>query len=282
MDFLSHPFRSDSLQSTQSEAHSLLEQLFPVIVYGGSGSGKTSWATALAKEKGNYLIIEASNAPKSVRDWREIFSDENYVAFVFENIDRWSDLTQNSLAQLLKNNFKLDKYLISTSRRELVHEVKAARFRSDLYYRLSVRPLFLPKISDCRDDIENAATFWIDVHSLVAGVCCPILTQEALKKLQSSSWKGEWSEFVAVLERAVSYGHKTIKPDDLVFVPLPREESHLHAGLTLAEMEKKLIMQTLKLTASNKSQAARILGISIRTLRNKLNEYKQEEIHEFV
>ena len=85
-----------------------------------------------------------------------------------------------------------------------------------------------------------------------------------------------------MIERALHSAQDRIEDSHIQFDYWSHDNSDLEAGLTLAEVEKKLIMQTLNLTAQNKSQAARILGISIRTLRNKLNEYRQEGSYELI
>ncbi|MFN9068472.1 MAG: helix-turn-helix domain-containing protein, partial [Bdellovibrionales bacterium] len=87
-------------------------------------------------------------------------------------------------------------------------------------------------------------------------------------------------ELIMVLERAVSFRQAEICEEQIIFDEAPPQAEVISVGQTLAEMEKKLIYQTLQLTAANKSQAARLLGISIRTLRNKLNEYKERGVHE--
>lgn len=282
MDFWTHSFKSQALIQVQSEIHSLATVGFPTVIFGTPGSGKTTWATALAKARGNFMIVEASMAPRTLKDWRVLLGEGPVVALILEGIDKWSEPTQNALAQLLKENYKFNKSLICTSDLSLHSKVQEGQFRTDLFYRLSVRPVTLPRIGQCLEDLSFATYFWLDVHSLVAGRKKPLLSAQAMEKLNTFSWKGDWAEFVSVLERALSYSKEVILPEHLMLVQAQHQTAEVEAGLTLAEMEKKLIIQTLKLTASNKSQAARLLGISIRTLRNKLNEYKQEGFHELV
>lgn len=282
MDFWTHSFRSQVLQQVQKEVHSLVSTQFPVVIFGAPGSGKTSWASALAKAKGHFIVVESNQAPRTLKDWRQLLSEGPAGSLIFENLEKWSDSTQNTLAQLLKENFKFNKSFICTADISLHAKVQDGQFRHDLFYRLSVRPVNLPRLLQCAEDLGPASDFWLDVHSLVAGCKKPALSQQSLEKIKSLSWRGDWAEYVSVLERALSYSQDTIQPEHLVLVQTQNQKAEVEAGLTLAEMEKKLILQTLKLTASNKSQAARLLGISIRTLRNKLNEYKQEGFHELV
>jgi len=282
MDFWTHSFKSQALNQIQSEVHQLATVVFPVVFFGTPGSGKTTWATALAKARGNFLIVESGMAPRTLKDWRTLLTEGPAVSLLLEGIDKWSEPTQNALAQLLKENYKFSKSLICTSDNSLHSKIQDGQFRTDLFYRLSVRPVTLPRIGQCTEDLSFATYFWLDVHSLVAGRKKPLLSAQAMEKLNTFTWKGDWAEFVSVLERALSYSKEVILPEHLSLVESERHIAQVEAGLTLAEMEKKLIIQTLKLTSSNKSQAARLLGISIRTLRNKLNEYKQEGFHELV
>lgn len=282
MDFLTQPFKSEALVRTQKEAQVLTKLNFPVLISGTTGSGKTSWALALAKAKGSFLLVESNQAPRSLKEWRVLFQDSSVKVLVFEEIEKWSEPTQNSLSLFFREMPRTEKSIICTSSQELFDLVQDGQFRNDLYHRLNVRPVNLPRISNCTQDVESIAQFWIEVHSLVSGRQKPQLSVEAIRKLETIQWQSDWTEFVSVLERALSYCGDTVLPDHLITVQMRSNQSRLEAGLTLAEMEKKLILQTLKLTASNKSQAARLLGISIRTLRNKLNEYKQEGFHELV
>ena len=282
MDLMGTYFQSEGLKRVQNEIKSVQNAIFPVSVTGSRGSGKTSWALALAKLRGPHHIVEPDQAPRTVKDWKGLFTDFSTKTLLFENVEKWSAATQNALSAYLRDGARLGKGMISTASSQILVQVQEGHFRHDLYHRLNVRSIQLPRLSQCQEDIESAALFWIQVHSLVAGQSTPTLSPAALERLKSLEWTGDWTEFVALLERALTYCGDQILLEHLVPQPSEFGLSKVEAGLTLAEMEKKLILQTLRLTASNKSQAARLLGISIRTLRNKLNEYKQEGFHELV
>ncbi|MFN8792193.1 MAG: helix-turn-helix domain-containing protein [Bdellovibrionales bacterium] len=282
MDFIGTNFQSEGLRRVQNEIKSVQNSPFPVSVVGSRGSGKTSWALALAKLRGPFHIVEPDQAPRTVKDWKSLFIDFSAKTLLFEDVEKWSAATQNALSAYLREGARFGKGIISTASSQILVRVQEGLFRHDLYHRLNVRSIQLPRLSECQDDIESTAQFWVQVHSLVAGRSAPIINPDSLEKLKSVEWTGDWTEFVSILERALTFCSEQILPEHLVLQPSEFGLSKVEAGLTLAEMEKKLILQTLRLTASNKSQAARLLGISIRTLRNKLNEYKQEGFHELV
>lgn len=97
-------------------------------------------------------------------------------------------------------------------------------------------------------------------------------------RLNSYGWPGNVAELENVIERAVSIAQGTeITSQEIQFAEMNASIAPT-MGTTLSEMEKKLILQTLQLTQQNKTRAAQMLGISIRTLRNKLNEYRQEGV----
>jgi len=98
----------------------------------------------------------------------------------------------------------------------------------------------------------------------------------AAKKLQAHTWPGNVAELENVIERAISLATDDVIDHDLIQFDHPNERAMAQMGTTLSDMEKKLILQTLQLTRQNKTRAAQILGISIRTLRNKLNIYREQ------
>ena len=101
------------------------------------------------------------------------------------------------------------------------------------------------------------------------------LSTAAVQKLKAHHWHGNVAELENVIERAVAINHGDVISDNCIQFPQIASVAFQAAGTTLSEMEQKLILQTLQMTQQNKTRAAQILGISIRTLRNKLNEYRE-------
>ncbi len=273
MDLLQMNFKSKALCFLKQEVEMILDTPCALFLQGPEGSGKTSWAEAILKYRGAYVSLDAQSAPKLAREWKIFFQSQPTAGFLFENIDQWNDSQKNSLLVTLGQFDSIRRKIVTTSKHDL---------EPQLSFRLGTRKIQIPAVTDCTEDFSEVIQFWMKVHCLVIGTIVPVFSSAALQKLNESNWAGGWSELIMILERAISFKVQVIQPEHIQFDIHDKDQSYLQAGLTLAEMEKKLILQTLKLTASNKSQAARILGISIRTLRNKLNEYNDRRPHELV
>ena len=141
-------------------------------------------------------------------------------------------------------------------------------------------PFHLPPLRERLDDIPLLAEYFIDKYNHLDNRNVKGLTDDALNALMQMSWKGNVREFENVIERAVlrckgnrinqeaigMKGNNTTVPDGLPFMPT----------LPLKEMEKNVILRALDQTNGNRTHAAELLGISVRTLRNKLNEYRKK------
>lgn len=128
------------------------------------------------------------------------------------------------------------------------------------------------------EDIEFLAKFFLQVQSHLRVSPATSLSGKALEKLKKYHWPRNVSELETAIDQATTIcSFNTITEDDIYF---DVSETAGFLGLSLAEMEKKLILQTLEITEQNRTRAAEILGISIRTLRNKLNEYRGGMGHE--
>ncbi len=280
MDVLEFAFESECLKSLQSEVRSLSSVQSSVLIIGDSGTGKSTWSHAVCRADGVAQVIESHEAPKSFKGWKDISQNWDKNPVILEDVDKWNDLTQSSFMQFVKEQRRQIKKLVATTSTRIVGKVREGHFRSDVYYALAVRKIELPKLNECGCDFDKVVGFWTEVNGLMSGVAKVEVSAGALQKLKSHRWQGNFTELVNVLERGISMSQGSITEQHIQFDEWSHDYSEVEAGLTLAEVEKKLIMQTLNLTAQNKSQAARMLGISIRTLRNKLNEYRQEVAHE--
>lgn len=170
--------------------------------------------------------------------------------------------------------------VIATTNRTLYREVEQNRFREDLYYRLNVFPVTLPPLRERLADIPMLARHFAAAAASRNGLPLPALSEAALAHLQRLPWKGNIRELENVMERAVLLaGHGVILPEHCpveirdatspLVVPQPGNGS-------LWEMERDLIFRTLMRVKDNRTHAAKELGISIRTLRNKLREYRTD------
>jgi two-component system response regulator FlrC len=204
----------------------------------------------------------------------------------------------------------VDVRIIATSNRDLAAMVARGEFRADLYYRLSVFPIVLPPLREHREDIPALATYLSDEIALRLGRPAPTLAPDALANLFAYDFPGNVRELANVLERALVRCHATIVPAEHIAAALSAvgiasirgttndgackrrlrvgELAHDHASiasedlaslqggmpaglpLALAELEQMAILEALRRVHGNRTHAARLLGISLRTLRNKL------------
>ena len=173
--------------------------------------------------------------------------------------------------------------VIATTNRSLYHEVEQGRFREDLYYRLNVFPITVPPLRERPADIPLLVRHFAAVSAARNGLPQPTVSAAAYVLLQDRRWKGNVRELENVMERAVLLaGNEPILPSHLLLeaggqpvssAPVPSVPPPSING-SLWEMERELIFQTLARVNENRTHAAKELGISIRTLRNKLREYR--------
>lgn len=175
---------------------------------------------------------------------------------------------------------KVDVRIVSTSNRDLKVAIKEKVFREDLYYRLNVIPIHLPPLRDRREDILPLSEYFLEKMCVENHKSKKTLTPEARRFLMDYSWPGNVRELMNVLERAVVMDYSAdIAPEHLAITPVANtpyttSAAVLPVGITLQELERRLIIETLATQKNNRTRTAEVLGISIRTLRNKLHEYQ--------
>ena len=191
---------------------------------------------------------------------------------------------------------KVDIRLIATTNRDLEREVKAGTFRQDLYFRLNVINLTLPALRERKGDIPRLSEFFLKKYAEQNGVPVRALSEAALDKLLNHTWPGNIRELENVMHRAVlvargdqigpeainvgmetSVAAKVTQAVQTASGNTASAADHL-VGKTVAEVERDLIVKTLDRCLGNRTHAANILGISIRTLRNKLKQYAEEGV----
>jgi len=190
---------------------------------------------------------------------------------------------------------KVDIRLIATSNRDLEEEVHKGRFREDLLFRLNVMTLSLPALRDRPLDIEVLAGHFVEKYSKANGVPVRPISDQAREILRHHAWRGNVRELENAMHRAVLLakggeigpeavtlrsGRSAGEPAAPQGAPeaAARERIKTLVGRTVADVERDLILDTLNHCLGNRTHAANILGISIRTLRNKLKQYSEEGI----
>lgn len=181
---------------------------------------------------------------------------------------------------------KVDIRLIATSNRDLPAAVANGEFREDLLFRLNVVELKIPPLRERPGDLAPLSRLFISRYAQANGVTVRSLSDEALKRLQQYQWPGNVRELENCIHRAVLLSQSDELEIDVIMLPKDRAEcSSVSAGAaeqpglvgqSVADVERRLILDTLEHTLGNRTHAATILGISIRTLRNKLRQYGDE------
>ena len=198
---------------------------------------------------------------------------------------------------------KINTRVLATTNRNLKEMSQEGTFREDLYYRLNVISMELPPLRDRKEDVADLSSFFIKKYSEINKKAVKPLSDDALKALQSYDWPGNVRELEHTIERAVVLSKTNeITSKDLFlhgitiagFKSKPETENIVEekeeakktaeissdesmggtVGRTIADVEQELILKTLQDVAGNRTKAAEILGITVRTLRNKLNEYR--------
>jgi two-component system response regulator FlrC len=181
----------------------------------------------------------------------------------------------------------IDVRVVATTNRNLAEMINQGGFRQDLYYRLNVIPIRLPPLRERPCDIPPLVEHFLAKYRRSDGKRAEGLAPEALERLLAGPWKGNVRELENVIERAVLVSGSGLIRCEHLFLEeaAPEGAGQPNAAAsplaeqplsTLREMEKKLIARSLQETGGNRTHAAKILGISVRTLRNKLNEYRRE------
>ncbi|MBU1139182.1 MAG: sigma 54-interacting transcriptional regulator, partial [Proteobacteria bacterium] len=177
-----------------------------------------------------------------------------------------------------EETIRTDARIIAATNRDLEEEVRAGNFREDLYYRLNVVTVAVPPLRNRAEDIPLLVNHFVGKFSeknrrVVSGI-----TPQCMELLTAYHWPGNVRELENAIERGVILmrgEHLTEKN-----LPLPiqkqgrKDQDGSDQSLSLEEVEKKQILKTLEDTGGNKSEAARRLGITRKTLQNKLHKYE--------
>ncbi|MFH1077538.1 MAG: sigma-54 dependent transcriptional regulator, partial [Pseudomonadota bacterium] len=283
-----------------------------IFIHGESGTGKELFARYIhqhsLRRKNNFVAINCAALPETLLE-SELFGYEKGAftgaitrkkgkfeladqgTLLLDEISEMDYQLQSKLLRVLQEReidriggmypVPVDVRFIATTNRDIEEQIAQGKFREDLYYRLNVIPLHLPPLRDRLDDIPLLAGCFVEKYCKMDKRSVKGLTTEAMASLMQLPWKGNIRELENMIERAVLMCRGDLIDEKTLFAiggnrPAENSGYPFLPALSLKEMEKNVIFRALDQTDGNRTHAAEMLGISVRTLRNKLNEYKQK------
>jgi DNA-binding NtrC family response regulator len=280
-----------------------------VLVTGEPGAGKELVAREIhrlsARSDRPFIKTSCALVPANVLE-RELFGREIYTGagafsaepgrleiagggtILLDEIAGMDPYIQSRLLQVIHHGtitraggrkpVPVDVRVIATTRRNLKEEIRTGRFREDLFYRLNVVPLEVPPLRERREDIPLLVAHFIRLFARQNGTEPVSLTRSAADKLNQAYWSRNVRQLRNVIERAVVLGSgqqleaENLQLENELAEQLCMVEKAFRFG-TIRDMEKLMIMNRLRDNGNNRTRSAETLDISVRTLRNKLNEY---------
>jgi DNA-binding NtrC family response regulator len=280
----------------------------PVLISGESGTGKELVAASVharsLRASGPFVAVHTGAI---VRDLiaSELFGHEKGAftgasyqrkgtfetadggTLFLDEVSTMDEKTQVSLLRVLethsfqrvggKETITSDVRIVAATNQSLRDSIRRGDFREDLYHRLNVFGIRLPPLRNRREDIAPLARGFLRRYSRQFGKEVTSIEPEALALLRRYDWPGNVRELENVIMRAIIMAQDRIRAEDLPSElresEPPRSRIVLEVGTTLTEMERELVLKTLQSVQGSKSAAARMLGVSRKTLYNKLRRH---------
>lgn len=300
---------SKSLENIRSLCKTVAESRSTVLVTGESGTGKELIARSIhylsPRRGGPFVKVNCAAMPEGLIE-SELFGHEKGAftgalnrrlgkfelasggTLLLDEIGEMSTTVQAKLLRVLQERevskvggddpVEIDIRIVATTNRDLEKDVENGVFREDLYYRLNVFRIMLPPLRERKEDIENLVGHFIERYNEENGFSVEGIDAHCLDTLAAYEWPGNIRELENVMERAVVLTRSGMIKKEMFTLPCRRGTIQNNGftfapGISIAEAERELIVRTLEHCNQNRTKAAQLLGISIRTLRNKLNEY---------
>ncbi len=303
IDFLT---KDETLLKMVKKAKKAAQSDASILITGESGTGKEVFARLIHnnsnRANASYVPINCAAIPDNLLE-SELFGyekgaftgAEKFKPGKFELADKGTlvldeigDMPLPLQAKILRvlqekevdrlggeQTLPIDVRIISLTNKSIEESIKEKKFRDDLFFRLNVVEFNIPPLRERKEDIEFLSNNFLKLYQQGTNNIIESFSDEAIIKLKGYEWPGNIRELQNVIQRAIIFcENRIINVDDIEFNKLINSSTSSIADIkTVAEMEKDLIFRTLKKTDENKSKAAEMLGISSRTLRNKLKEY---------
>lgn len=276
-------YRDKGMAEIVARARKAAQQSADVLIEGAPGAGKTTLAHFIAgsHRDGDPPLVEVHCAAEKQPAAQCESAEQSGATLFLHHITELEPAAQAELAMRLRTRGRSPQ-IIATSARDIDKALHEGRFRHDLFYRLGIVRVQLPALAERPDDIPALARHFTARFASALGLRDRVLTGEALEKLKGYHWPGNVRELENVIHRAVVFAEgeqitgNDIDVPEIAVCADETAESDTLVGRTVAEVERDLILGTLRHCAGNRTQAADILGISVRTLRNKIRQYLEE------
>jgi len=278
-----------------------------ILIQGESGTGKELVARTIhersARRHGPFIAVNCAALPETLLE-SELFGYEKGAftgaagrkegrfelahggTLFLDEVGDLSLVTQPKILRVLQQGeferlggtrtLQVDVRIVAATNQDVAEMVKEKRFREDLYYRLNVITIRVPPLREHPEDIRVLAQHYLRVYGAKNGRKLEGFTGEAIDRLEAYAWPGNVRELENLIERSVLLARKDRidaedLPEEVMGVKRPPRDAILELiGTPLADIEQRLLDETLRITGGNKTQAAKLLGIDVRTVARKL------------
>ena len=287
-----------------------------ILIQGESGTGKELVARTIhersARRNGPFIAVNCAALPETLLE-SELFGYEKGAftgaagrkegrfelahggTLFLDEVGDLSLVTQPKILRVLQQGeferlggtrtLQVDVRIVAATNQDVAEMVKEKRFREDLYYRLNVITIRVPPLRERPEDIRVLAQHYLRVYAAKNGRKLEGFTGEAIDRLEAYAWPGNVRELENLIERSVLLARKDRidaedLPEEVMGVKRPPRDAILELiGTPLADIERRLLDETLRITGGNKTQAAKLLGIDVRTVARKL-ERREDDLAE--
>ena len=304
--------KNSEMNRLLQEARDIADSQASILIQGESGTGKELFARYIHSHSNRkdmaFVAINCSALPETLLE-SELFGHEkgsftgalyrkkgkfelaNHGTMLLDEIGEMDIQLQSKLLRVLQEKevdriggigpISIDVRIIATTNMDIKKQLKDGKFREDLFYRLNVIHFNLPPLRERRDDIPLLANYFIEKYNKIDRRSVKGLTEDATQVLMGMKLKGNVRELENIIERAIlRCKSELVDTKDLFMNEKNGESQEINytflPTVSLKEMEEKVIFHALDQTNGNRTHAADMLGISVRTLRNKLNEYREK------
>src|SRR5256885_898673 len=305
---------SPAFRRTMALVEQVADSSATVLIQGESGTGKELVARTIharsGRSRGPLVAVNCAALPETLLE-SELFGYEkgaftgaagrkegrfelaNGGTLFLDEVSDLSPVTQPKILRVLQEgeferlggtrSLQVDVRIVAATNQDLPEMVKEKRFREDLYYRLNVITIRGPPLRERDGDIRVLAQHYLRVYSAKNGRKLDGFSNEALERLESYAWPGNVRELENLIERTVLLARKDRidaedLPEEVAGVKRPPRDAILElVGTPLDEIEQRLLDETLRITGGNKTQAAKLLGIDVRTVARKLERREDDQ-----